>query len=116
MKRDILVYIDDILESIDRIFEYTEKISEIDFSQNQLIQDAVCRRIEIIGESVKNIPSEVRLKFSFIPWKKIAGLRDILTHAYFNVSAKRIWNVIQKDLSLLKKQVLEIKPELNSKK
>ncbi len=103
MKRDFLVYVDDILESIDQIFEYTYKISEIDFSQNQLIQDAVCRRIEIIGESVKNIPSEVRLKYPIIPWKKIAGMRDILTHAYFNVSDKLIWNVIQKDLSLLKK-------------
>ena len=116
MKRDILVYIDDILESIDRIFEYTDNISEIDFSQNQLIQDAVCRRIEIIGESVKNIPSEVQLKFSLIPWKKIAGMRDILTHAYFNVNTKRIWNVIHNDLSFLKKKVLEIKLELSNKK
>ena len=116
MKRDILVYIDDILESIERIFEYTNEISEIDFSQNQLIQDAVCRRIEIIGESVKNISSEVRLKYPIIPWKKIAGMRDILTHAYFNVSAKRIWNVIHKDLFLLKKQVLKIKLELDNEK
>ncbi len=97
------------------MIEYTDKISEIDFSQNQLIQDAVCRRIEIIGESVKNIPLEVRLKFSLIPWKKIAGMRDILTHAYFNVRVKRIWNVIHKDLPLLIKEVLEIKPELDKK-
>jgi len=71
----------------------------------------VCRRIEIIGESVKNIPSDVRLKYNIIPWKKIAGMRDILTHAYFNVIAKRIWNVIINDLSSLKQQVLEIKQE-----
>ncbi|MHA1519145.1 MAG: HepT-like ribonuclease domain-containing protein [Promethearchaeota archaeon] len=106
-----MTYIDDILESIELIFEYTKDISENDFSQNQLIQDAVCRRIEIIGESVKNIPSDVRLKYNIIPWKKIAGMRDILTHAYFNVIAKRIWNVIINDLSSLKQQVLEIKQE-----
>jgi len=115
MKRDILVYFDDILESINRIFEYTENFSEDNFSQNQLIQDAVCRRIEIIGESVKNVPSEIRLEFDFIPWKKIAGMRDILTHAYYNVSAKRIWNVIKNDLSLLKKQVVKIKLDLQNK-
>jgi len=112
MKREILIYFDDILESIERIVNYTENLSEVDFSQNHLIQDAVCRRIEIIGESVKNIPLEIRLKFDFIPWKKIAGMRDILTHAYYNVSAKRIWNVIKNDLSLLKKQVLQIKRDL----
>ncbi len=112
MKRDYFVYIDDILESIERIFEYTEDISENDFYQNQLIQDAVCRRIGIIGESVKNIPTDVRLKYDVIPWKKIAGMRDILSHAYFNVSAKRIWNVIINELSSLKQQVLKIKQEL----
>ena len=115
MKRDINVYINDILESIERILEYTDNISLKDFTQNQLIQDAVCRRIEIIGESVKNIPAEVRVKFDFVPWKKIAGMRDIITHAYFNVSAKRIWNVINKDLSSLKQDILKIKQELIKK-
>ncbi len=114
MKREILVYFEDILESIDLIFEYTHNISEEEFSQNQLIQDAVCRRIEIIGESVKNLPGEIRLKYQSIPWKKIAGMRDILTHAYFNVKSKRIWNVICKELSVLKKQVLKIRNDMKS--
>lgn len=108
MKRDFLVFLDDILESIARIKEYTKGMNEEEFLKNVPTQDAVIRRLEIIGEAVKNIPQHVRDKHSDIPWKEIAGTRDIITHEYFGVNLERIWKTIKEDLPPLKEGIEKI--------
>lgn len=91
MKGDVEVYIEDVMESISKIEEYTKTLSRDDFFSNTQVQDAVLRRLEIMGEAVKNIPDDFRDRYPKIPWRRIAGMRDVLIHAYFGVNLDRIW-------------------------
>ncbi len=111
-ERDIGVYLEDILESIANIEEYCQDISAGEFLQRTQVQDAVVRRLEIIGEAVKNIPPEIRHKYPDIPWKEIAETRDVLIHEYFGVDLDKVWEVMQGDLPALKKEVERIMQEL----
>jgi uncharacterized protein with HEPN domain len=112
MTRDVRVYVADILESIGKIEEYTKGASRDDFMANTQTQDAVLRRLEIIGEAAKGIGEDVRSKYPAVPWKEIAGLRDVLIHAYFGVNLERVWKVIEGDLPELKKKVTLIHRDL----
>ena len=105
MKRDLRLYLQDILESISAIEEYTGKLSEKEFLSKQQVQDAVIRRFEIIGEAVKKVDENFKREHSGVPWKEIAGMRDVLIHEYFGVNLKRVWLVIKNDLPAFKKEV-----------
>ena len=108
MKRDIGIYLDDIFESIEKRADYTKGLSEEKFSRNIQIQDAVLRRLAIIGEAVKHLPADFRKKHKQITWKQIAGARDIFIHEYFGIEMQRVWRTIKEDLPELKKLVEEL--------
>ena len=98
MSRDYKQYIDDILEAIGYIREYTKGMSYTAFESDIKTQHAVIRNLEIIGESARVLPDEVKVKAPQIEWHKIVALRNILIHEYFGVNLKIIWDVIQNKL------------------
>lgn len=107
VKRDTRLYILDIWDSILAIEEYTRGLTEEGFCSNRLVQDGVVRRIEIIGEAVKNLDEKFRDNYPDIPWKGMARMRDKIAHEYFGVDLRRVWEVVKRDLPELK---LKFKP------
>jgi uncharacterized protein with HEPN domain len=108
MKRSPKLFLTDILESIDLIEKYTSSTTYKKFMNDNVIQDAIIRRFEIIGEATKNIPMKIRKEYPEIPWRQMAGMRDMLAHEYFGIAIKRIWDTAQKDLPRLKKQIVKL--------
>ncbi|PKP57434.1 MAG: hypothetical protein CVT88_08905 [Candidatus Altiarchaeales archaeon HGW-Altiarchaeales-1] len=94
MKKTCKFFIDDILEAINKIENYTGGLNYEEFSENGLIVDAVIRNLEIIGEASRNIPEEIKEKYPEIPWKRMIGLRNIVIHEYFGVDLSIVWEII----------------------
>jgi uncharacterized protein with HEPN domain len=113
MKKNHKVFLQHILESINLIEDYTKAKTKEDFLKSVPLQDMVIRRLEIIGEAVKNIPQKVRENYSDIPWRRIAGMRDKLIHGYFGVDIEFTWGVVKKDLPVLKQKILLIMEKEN---
>ena len=109
MKRNINLFIEDIIISIKNIENFTANITENQFEDDVMKQDAVIRRLEIIGEAAKKIPQNFRDQYPDIEWRKIAGLRDVLIHGYFGIDIEKIWQIVKKDIPKLKILILKIK-------
>jgi uncharacterized protein with HEPN domain len=105
--KDAKVFLQSIFESIQKIEHYTFSGKD-EFMKSTLIQDAVIRNLEIIGEATKNIPQDTKEQNSQIPWRQMAGLRDVLIHDYMGISLKIVWNVVQNELPQLKNMIKEI--------
>ena len=114
MTRDPKIALSDIIESIDRILRYTDSVSEDEYAENGLIQDAVLRRIAIIGEAAKRVQQDLRDANPEIPWKRIAGTRDILIHDYSDVDIALTWAVVRNELPGLRSRVESILRDLQA--
>lgn len=110
--RDYNLYIEDILEAIDRIEEYVKGLSLEEFTKNRMAIDAVVRNLEVIGEACRAIPEEIREEHSEIEWRKIIGLRNILIHQYFGIDVELIWDIIKNKLPSLKEKMRKLLEEI----
>ena len=106
MNKDLL-YLESIRDCLERIAEYTAA-GEQAFAESRLIQDGVIRNLEVIGEATKNLSTDLRAANPEIPWRQIAGMRDVLIHDYLKVNLARVWNTVHTDLPPLRATVLRL--------
>lgn len=104
-----------ITEHINRIQTYTQGGKSI-FMQSTLIQDAVIRNFEVVGEATKNLSDDLKLKYPNLPWRKVAGFRDVLIHGYINIDLDTIWDIIEQELPNLKAGVERIRQVLEDER
>jgi uncharacterized protein with HEPN domain len=112
MKKDISFSVFVMLESISYIKDHIKGLDWEEFTRSVMVQDAVLRRITVIGEATKSIPGDVRSRYPEVPWKDIAGMRDKLVHAYLGVILERVWEVCTENLPSLEERLKVILAEL----
>ena len=105
MKKDPKIFLQNILNSIEEIEKSTKNLSPKEFFAATIIQDAVIRRLEIVGEATKNLPQSFCSKHPSVKWKRLAGLRDVLIHDYFGVDIGLVWRVVKQDVPELKTEI-----------
>jgi len=108
MKRDISLYLKDVFEHMKHAEAFIENLTQEEFIKDKKTSYAVVRCIEIIGEAVKNIPDDVRGEYPDIPWKKMAGMRDKISHFYFGIDMKKVWLAVKRDIPEIKPSIKKI--------
>ena len=108
MSRNYDLYLQDVVTAADRVASYVEGVTRHEFETDQMRLDAVIRNLQIIGEAIKKIPDSLQKRYPNIPWQGIAGLRNRVTHVYFDVDINIIWDVVHSELPVLKTQIQEI--------
>lgn len=114
MKRDYRLFIEDILDCIEKIEQFVGNLSFDEFVKDDKTSSAVVRKLEIIGEATKNIPMSIREKYEDLPWNDMAKMRDKIIHAYFGINYKIIWNVIKERLPEIKPTIRQILKEIKN--
>jgi uncharacterized protein with HEPN domain len=108
MIKEDIIYIEHILDALKKITEYISGKDEASFLKDSLVQDAVIRQFEVIGEATKRISKDFREKHTSVPWKDMAGMRDVLIHDYIDVDIFMVWKTANEDAPVLIKQIQAI--------
>lgn len=111
MSREVDLWLEDILESGRLVSGWTRGLTPAEFRADRRTVDAVLRNLEVIGEAVKHLPEDLRSREPTIPWRRIAGLRDVLAHAYFAVDLDLVWDVVAHHLEPLLEAAARLRGE-----
>lgn len=114
MTRELRDYVDDILNAMTEVREFTVRMDFGSFSTDRKTINAVVRSLEVIGEASKQIPDEIREQHPLVPWKYMAGMRDKLSHEYWGVDLEIVWRVVQEELPLLEPHLRKVRGQLES--
>ena len=106
--RDYRMFLQDIMDSINKIEKYTQDLDFRKFKANEMIIDAVIRNIEIIGEATSNIPGKIQQKYPLLPWTKMKSMRNKVIHEYFGIDVNITWKTIKKSLPQLKTEISQV--------
>ncbi len=115
-KRDVKLYVKDILEAIKAIEKFVEGMDFESFKEDDKTSSAVIRKFEIIGEATKNIPQSIKEKYPPIPWKEMAGFRDKLIHFYFGIKYDIVWDTIKLRLPELRNNIEKVLKDLEGER
>jgi len=110
-KRSVITDLKNALDTMDKIDVFTENMDHEDFLEDEKTLFAVAKAIEIIGESLKHIPEEIKDRYSEIPWDDIYGMRNFLAHNYFGSDQEEVWKTIKEDIPELKPTIRKILSE-----
>ena len=116
MPREYEDYLRDLLDAIEKIQNFIKDLEFENFKKDDKTKFAVIRGLEIIGEATKHISEEVRNKYPEIPWKEMAGMRDILAHDYFGVDEETVWLTAKEKIPQLKPAIEKILAEMSNEK
>lgn len=108
MSRDPAVYLADIMSRCQRLARALDGKRFEDFVDDDVLHEACLRHLTVIGEAVKGLPQEVRDQEPSVPWRRIAGLRDILVHAYFGIKDEIVWEILTQDVPVLSESVARL--------
>jgi uncharacterized protein with HEPN domain len=100
-----LPYLQHVLDAIQRIEQYVQGLDRATFDKNPLVQDGVIRQLMVIGEAVKLLSDDLRVKHTDIPWSRMARMRDRLVHHYFGIDIETVWLTVQDDLPILRIEI-----------
>jgi uncharacterized protein with HEPN domain len=109
------VYLESMLDAIARVRRYVGRKRRAAFLADAMLQDAVIRNIEVIGEAAARISREFAGRDAAIPWRDIAGMRHRLIHGYLKVNLHTVWQVVDRDLAILERQLRELLPQIPSR-
>ena len=111
MSRSWRLFLEDIVEASNRILRYTEAKDFPAFCADEMAYDAVLRNLQIVGEAAKAVPGDVRHEHPEVDWRGMAGLRDVLAHAYFGLDDETLWDVVTTKIPELRDQIRQILDE-----
>ena len=105
VSRNVSVYLEDILEAVEKINVYTQGQSLKTLLEDPLRTDALVFNLLVIGEAAGQIPKDFRLNYPDVPWRQIVGLRNVIAHQYFQIDLEIVWDVVENELEPLERTV-----------